>query len=417
MRLVKLMLAMSFLAVVMASSVLAGNEGRIYGRITTVDGDTFEGLIRWDKNEGSWVDVLDGNKRLDDSLFDDFDSDRRKKYSDRGKKVTIFGMTISRESGGIFISSNSAQSGIRFGHIQKMEAIGKDKVLLTLKSGEKVELSGGSTDIGTSVREIIIEDESKGEIEFVWEDIDAVELMPAKSSKRSGFGDRLYGTLTTRRGEQFTGWVCWDMDEIFAGDILDGSEKNRKRKIEFGKIKAIERYSSSGAMVTLKSGEEVLLRGTNDVNDGNRGIVVSDPGFGQAVVGWNEFERLEFGSPAREVVYDAFDGGRKLRGTVYTEDGSSYTGDIIWDADEAYTWEILDGEYHGVEYDIEFGLIRSIEKKSYRSSLVTVVDGREFRLRGSNDVDEDNKGIFVWAHNGDRVEIDWEDFNRVEFRK
>ncbi|MEM9664363.1 MAG: hypothetical protein AAF970_05475, partial [Bacteroidota bacterium] len=39
-------------------------DDRIYGTITTRDGSTFEGLIRWDTNEASWVDVLDGDKMM-----------------------------------------------------------------------------------------------------------------------------------------------------------------------------------------------------------------------------------------------------------------------------------------------------------------------------------------------------------------
>ena len=43
----------------------ADESGRIHGKIFTVDGDTYEGLIRWDKNEASWVDILDGTKELE----------------------------------------------------------------------------------------------------------------------------------------------------------------------------------------------------------------------------------------------------------------------------------------------------------------------------------------------------------------
>jgi hypothetical protein len=412
-----LAVATGLLVLLAATGATADNEGRIYGKIITVDGDTFEGLIRWDKNEANWVDVLNGNKELDESVYDEFSSERRRKYSDRGAKVEFFGLTISRDDGSVFNFSNSAESGMRFGHIKRLEVIGDDEALIILKSGEEVELSGGSTDIGTGIREIVIEDPDEGEIEFVWDDIEAIEFRSSRTDMQSNFGERLYGTLTTRRGETFTGYVCWDMDEIFTEDILDGSERNRSRKIDFGKISAIERYSSNGAMVTLANGDELLLRETNDVDDGNRGIVIGDPGFGQVTVDWDEFERLEFTRPSREVRYDDFDGGHKIYGTIYTEDGESYTGEIIWDADERYTWEILDGEYHDVEFDVEFGLIRMIEKKSYRSSLVTVLDGREFRLRGSNDVDEDNKGIFVKTDAGDRIEVDWDDFDRVEFRR
>ena len=61
------------------------------------------------------------------------------------------------------------------------------------------------------------------------------------------------------------------------------------------------------------------------------------------------------------------------------------------------------------------GLIESIEKKSRRTALVTVKDGRTFRLRGSNDVDQDNKGIFITLANGDVEVVEWEEFDRVEF--
>ncbi len=290
-------------------------------------------------------------------------------------------------------------------------------VLLTTKSGLEIELEHGSTDIGEDIREIIIEDSKEGEIELVWDDIETVTLMSPNKELESNFGDRLYGTMTTRRGETFTGFVCWDIDELFAEDILDGSEKHRKRKIPFGKIASIERYSSSGATVKLRDGDEMLLRESNDIDDGNRGIIISDLGFGQVRVNWDEFEKLEFTTAPKPVKYSDFDGGRRLYGTVYTDDGEKFTGEIRWDNDEEYTWEILDGDYHDIEFDIEFGYIKEIAKRSYRSSDVTVLDGRSFRLRGSNDVDEDNKGVYVTLDNGEEVEVDWEDFEKVEFSK
>jgi hypothetical protein len=62
-------------------------------------------------------------------------------------------------------------------------------------------------------------------------------------------------------------------------------------------------------------------------------------------------------------------------------------------------------------------LVKSIEKASRRTSIITVLDGRTFRLRGSNDVDEDNKGIFILLANGDVEEVGWDDFEKVEFTK
>ena len=411
MQYVKLIGVVATAVILFALSALADSSGRIYGKITTVDGEVLQGLIRWDKNEGNWVDIFNGNKELRTKHGDKRD---RKKYRDQERSIELFGITIAR-TGSSWSWSGSAQSGMRFGHLRSLEVIDDDAALLTLKSGEEVELEGGSTDVGDGVREIIIEDKAEGEIELEWEDIERIDFMETDPDLVSNLGQRLYGTVTVRRGDQYTGFVCWDMDELFSRDILDGNQKGRRRKVKFAKIKSIERYSSSAATVTLVNGDELLLRGTNDVDDSNNGIAVSDPGLGQVVVGWDEFDRLDFTDIPQTVPYREFDGGRPLEGTVFTEDGDSYQGRICWDNDEEFTWEILDGNYHDVEFDIEFGLIKEIKKKSYRSSIVTVWDGRSFRLRGSNDVDEDNKGIFITTADGNETEVDWEDFDRVEF--
>ncbi len=405
--------AATILILAFALSVLAADNGdRICGRLTTIDGEVFEGLIRWDRNEVCWVDVLDGTKDLDDRW-----GQRDTRRERRKTKIEIFGITIGDRSSVNWNWSNSAQSGVRFGHIRTLEAIDDQEVLLELKSGQTVRLSRGSTDIGKDIREIIIEDRAKGQVELIWDDIRQIEFMQADNDRRSTFGERLYGTLVTRRGDEFTGWVCWDMDEVFTNDILDGEEKRRKRKIKFGKIAAIERYSSNGATVYLDNGDAVLLRGTNDVDDGNRGIIISDPGFGQIRIDWDEFGRLDFKPAPRAPRYDDFDGGRPLYGTVHTEDGDEYRGFIGWDDDEAHTWEMLDGDYRDIDFSIEFGLIKEIRKRSYRSAVVTVTDGREFRLRGSNDVNSDNKGIFVELDDGDIIQVDWDEFERAEFTR
>jgi hypothetical protein len=284
-----------------------------------------------------------------------------------------------------------------------------------MKSGEEIEFYNGSTDIGTSIREIVIEDIDEGEIEFSWDDIELIEFTETDFSGSSSFGERLYGTLTTRRGDEFTGFVCWDIDELFENDILDGDQKRRSRKIRFGKLASIARYSSSGAEIVLKNGDEMILRGSNDVDDDNRGIIICDPAFGQVRVEWDEFDILEFSEAPRAVKYSSFDGGRKMKGTVYTEDGDEFSGLICWDDDEEYTWELLNGNYRDSQYKIEFGLIKEIEKNSRRSCDVTVSDGRVFELRGSNDVDSDNKGIIITDRDGEEVYVNWEDFERVKF--
>ena len=408
----KFLLFLGIFLIFSVAVIAADNSGRIYGKITTVDGDVFEGLIRWDKNEAAWVDMLDGTKDIPKK---NMKRSSKKRYKDNDGSIELFGIKIGG-SGSNIIFGNSAQSGVRFGHVKSFEVLDDNELLIILKSGREVEFQNGSTDIGTDIREIIIEDKDEGEIELAWEDLETVEFSAAKTDKPSALGERLYGTLVTRRGDEHTGFVCWDIDEVLTSDILDGNDKKRKRKIKFGTIESIERYSSNGAVVKLKSGDEVLLRESNDVDDSNRGIIISDPELGQVTVSWDEFDKLVFKEAKNVARYDDFDGGKPLEGTVYTEDDEQFKGTIRWDNDEEYTWEMLNGDYHDVEYEIEFSKIKEIAKKSYRSSNVTLRDGRTFRLRGSNDVDEDNKGIFITLSDGEEIEVEWDEFSKVIFK-
>lgn len=386
-------------------SVSSQDRGRIYGVITTVDGDQLEGFIRWDKNEGCWDNVLDGSK--DRPRIKDRSS--RRKYRDRRRSRSLFDRI------GIFTGLRStAQSGLAFGHIKTLEPIGANAVLLILKSGQEIELKGGSTDIGKDIREIVIEDKAEGEIELEWDDIESIEFSQAPAGETSLFGPRLFGTLTTRRGEEFTGYIGWDYDETFGSDILDGYSRGRKKKIRFKQIQSIERRGSGAARVTTKDGKEIRMEDSNDVDSRNNGIVISDLGLGRIIVAWDEFDIVEFSAAPDNVSYATFDGGKKLHGTVTTDDGESFTGDIIWDADEQHTWEILDGEYRDIQYDIFFANIKSIEN-GRRGATVTLKDGREFVLRDSNDVDDGNKGIFIRSTDGSIDEVEWDYFEKVVF--
>ena len=362
-------------------------DGRIYGRVIMEDGDIFEGVIRWDRNEASWVDVLHGSK-----VF------TRGNASGNRKRIEVFGVKVYEEEAGH--SSSTRTSGIRFGHIQTLEPLGSNKALLTLQSGEEVVFTNGSTDIGNDIREIVIEDADRGEIEVRWRDIERIEFMQAPSSAFSEYGERLHGTLITRDGYEFTGFICWDIDEVLTKDILDGDDKERRRKIRFGTIDRIAHNSSRSAFVVLKNGDEFVLDGTNDVNSQNSGILVLDNALGQVEINWDDFEKVIFSPPAYVPRYIDFDYSSPLYGAVYTRDGELFEGEIRWDDDEASTWELLNGSMHDIDFEIEFGKIRSIERLSSQGAEVELFDGRSFDLRDSNDIDEDNDGIFVVDNDG-----------------
>jgi hypothetical protein len=491
-------------------------SNRLYGTVVTVRGREYEGYIRWDKNEGSWADLLDANKtgaaeygrqvrvrrapraratvvrierdrarierevaraerevaraerdraRVERELERDSDqiADRAEELAERIRSGFTFqfgsdedGRVEVRDDDGFFVVSTSgegvavvnaamavaprvvvstvrglsprvysqnvaffggsSQSGIRFGHVRSIRALDSHSALFTLKSGQQVELSGNASDLGSGVRAIIVEQSNGRQVELNWSDLDVVNFYPAPETARPQ-NFRMYGTMMTRSGVEFTGYVTWDVDEIYSDDILDGEERGHEQEIPFGDIERIERYSSRSAFVTLKNGEEMVLDGSNDVNSSNSGISVSDPLLGQVKVGWDEFESVRFHEAKTSTGYSSFDGGQEIYGTVVTEDGGEYSGTLIWDQDEAHTWEMLNGSQDGVEFHIEFSKIASIAPMGAHDSVVTLKDGRTFEIGGSNDVDSGNRGISVQGDGNDARLISWDEVREVRFQE
>lgn len=350
------------------------SAGRLHGTVHVRGGEPVTGYIRWDRNEGSWADLLDASK--------------------------------PRPRG------SASQSGIRFGHIQRLNVISGDAAMLTLRSGERVELRAGATDLGDGLRALVVETPNRGRVEMGWRDIEEIDF--AEAAGTAPAEGRLYGTLTTRGGDEFTGYVTWDVDEIYTTDILDGDdERGVRQRIPFGAIASIERESRRSARVTLGDGSVMVLDGTNDVDSSISGISVSDPALGQVDVEWEGFRSVRFHDAEADAVLAEFDGGARLTGTVVTRSGDELSGEIVWDADETNTWEMLDGESGDATFKVEFGRIARIAK-SFWGAEVTLLDGRSFELEGSNDVDDGNRGILVRTATGAH-EIDWDDFVEVRF--
>lgn len=356
------------------SAPLSGID-RLYGTVTTVHGATATGYLRWDKNEGSWSDLLDATK--------------------------------PRARGG------STISGIRFGHIDRLEVLGGDAALLTLRSGEEVELRGNATDLGSGLRALVIETPDRGTAQLGWHDLASVDFKPAPDTPPAQ--SRMHGTVTTRSGQQFTGYVTWDVDEIYSTDVLDGDTDGTRMEIPFGQIASIERYASWGARVSLVDGASYVLEGTQDVDASIGGIEVSDPTLGSVKLEWEGFDNVRFHEPESDVAIANFDGGDRIRGTVLTENGASYTGEIIWDADEEFTWEMIQGDFEDVEFFVEFSQVDRIQKYD-DGALLTLRDGRALELYDSNDVDHGNRGIIIRT-DGREYEVHWRDFAEASFTR
>ncbi len=67
--------------------------------------------------------------------------------------------------------------------------------------------------------------------------------------------------------------------------------------------------------------------------------------------------------------------------------------------------------------DVELDQIETIERRSSNAAEVKLRNGSSFRLEDSNDVNDENRGIFITTKDGKEIELDWYDFDKVVFRQ
>jgi hypothetical protein len=265
------------------------------------------------------------------------------------------------------------------------------------------------------------------------------------AAKEDGQG-LIYGKVVTESGREYTGFLRWGDQEASWSDLFHSAKKNRpflddldkdtRRKLRrrheisffkkwvievdddgefsrmfiarFGDIARIEPHGSGEATVFMKNGSEYEVEGAAD--DVTSKIHVTDASMGKIELHWDRIDEIQFMPAPR----DADPGVWRLYGTVETENGD-FEGFIQWDKQECLNIDKLDGDTRDGDVSIEMGRIATIEKKGRRSSLVTLKDGREFDLHGSNDVNHENRGIMVEDERFGRVTIDWDPFERITF--
>lgn len=401
-----------------AASSMGQDSDRLYGRVATSDGESFEGYLRWDVNESHWTDVLDGLKEIPiewereaESLDPDFYAEQK-----RNRSLVAFGVRVTWDVDDD-LAPRMSSSGIRFVHVRTLEPIDARSIRVTLTSGDEITLHASSTDIGGGMRGVVVEVPGADTVEVRWRDLERVEFTEAPTAAAPPAAKRLYGTVETWSEVSLTGFVSWDRDEILVSDMLDGRDGGVEHEIPFAEIRRVEWESDRSARVFLRSGVELELRGTNDVNRGNRGIEVSDPGFGRAIVRWEEFKSVDFHVPSEHPVRPSFDAGSPLWGAVSAIDGRVIEGEIRWGNDEVRLWEFITGSYRGIAFNIEFGAIASIHRVGDDRAAVVLRDGRRFELKDTPDVDAWDRGVFVKPDGRPRRLVRWQDLDRVVFSR
>jgi hypothetical protein len=386
------------------------HQSFLYGRITAVDGATYEGRLRWGKGgnqEAFWGDYFNGSKD-ENPWAAHAPVERLPKES---YPIEILGFEILHRERPINLVRLFMA---RFGDIARIEARGGD-VRVTLRSGTVFNLDRlEASDFDDGVR---VWDGRRGVVDLDSLRIRAIELLPP--ARPGDAPDRLHGTVHTRQGD-FTGFVQWDREECVGSDELDGHTAGGKLGLRFDTIRSIARRSRDSSLVTLLDGRKVVLSDAPEVGHGNRAIYVDDRRYGRVLVSWDAFERVDFNPGGSGPAYGDFPPGHPLTGSVTTRAGRRLAGRLVYDLDESETTETLDAPSQGVDYTIPFGLIASIvppgrEEGGAQLSRVILHNGEELQLERTGDLGEGNAGLLVFVDGRQRPEyVPWTDVEQVD---
>lgn len=381
----------------------AENQGYLYGTVETTSGQKYTGFLRWDDEEAFWDDLYNASK--DNRPYAE-KLDRQGKSGGK-KRIEFFGLpiTVDRDF------DSSRQFMVRFGELEEIRPGKGDRLTLLFKGGKSLELEEGSNDQSD---DIVVLDAALGKIEVDSDRVARIRFAAAPAGATPPAA-RLWGKVKTRSGD-FEGFIQWDSQEALATDKLDGEGPDGKLALDMGRLRSIARLSRKSAEVELFDGRKIELSGTNDVDDSIRGIVVETEKVGRIEIPWKEFVRVDFATgKGSGRGYADYGAPRALSGKVTLRDGRVESGRLVFDLDEELSAEMLNGDRDGIEYNIPFALIRSIEPEGDAASKVVLATGVELLLEDSADVDEDNAGVMILSAGGRETYVSWNEVRRIDF--
>ena len=396
----------------------ATDDGFLYGRVTAVDGTTYEGRLRWGAaQEAFWSDSFNGFKH--ENPWVAFVPPERR--LEERRPFEIFGIRIGNGE-----RPNARQFMVRFGDLRRLE-VGRSDVRVTLKSGTEWNLdrfSANELDDGVRMwdRERgVVDLTAEVQTELFGRDRDrrirTIEFLPTPPLGAAPY--RLHGTVRTRQGD-FTGFVGWDRDDCVGADELEGRTAGVDVGLRFDTIRSIARESRDSARVTLLDGREIVLAGGPEVSSDNRGIYVDDARYGRVRIRWDTFERFDLTAGGSGLGYADIPPGRPLTGSVTTRDGRRLAGRVVFDLDESETTDTLDADSQGIQYSIPFERIAAVEPLPLAAGgahrvKVVLHDGEELRLEGSDDAGRREGSVLVFTGPGESAEyVPWEEVRRID---
>ncbi|WP_316810000.1 hypothetical protein [Pedobacter heparinus] len=400
-----------FLLIFIAAEARAQHEGFIYGEIKLKNKQIYTGQIRWSGGQMLWTDILLVAKQVNPNLryLSEY---QLKNLSKDGVEPVIDWkfMNLWKDK----YPERKSEILSRFGDIALIHVTGLKEAQLYYKSGAKIRVTVDEQESRHLGKDIVVyNNELVNTIK--WSAISTIRFFAGPSRLNHLKGNPLYGTVMTTKGA-FSGFIQWDKMKYLDNQYLEGMLNGEKRmQYVFADIAAMERFNK-GATVSLKSGKEVYLTDDRDVSAANGGIVVMHPQWGRVIVSWKAFRSLQLERVPDNIGYDAYASPKKIYATVSTRDKKIYKGNCVFDMDEEWNCDLMEGNKDGMYYQLPFKYISKMSPMGQSYSNVTLNDGRELILGHHNDVTAKNWGILVWQANSENKYIPWNMITEISFK-
>ncbi len=399
-------------AILLLGSTLPTADSRaaasVYGEITLRNGTTMNGALRWGEQESLWFHHFNGDRATPfdlESLPEEINSTLSDKLP--GRQFQLGGHTVELRK---FMGRQPLTPqpfAVEFGAIDRLEVNGQ-RVTIVLRDGATIDADGGSNDIGADIE---VMDSNGGTTEIDWDDIEQVQFRQAPA-EHPLFLPPLYAHVRTINDQRLSGTILWDVDEAYPNEILDAEEDGREIEIPFSEITALARDGDS-TRVTTRNGQTQLLTGTNDVNNGNRGLMVTSE-QGEIVMAWRLFDSLSLVELPIAQLPDrsAWANIGLLRGEVVDSDGNRQSGKLVLDLHQHHQAEHIEGDSNDMEWAIGLRHVASIspDAEAPHRLLVTTVDGKRVQMASTQQLPRHSLGWLV----GDAPRLlPWEDFTQA----
>jgi hypothetical protein len=139
--------------------------------------------------------------------------------------------------------------------------------------------------------------------------------------------------------------------------------------------------------------------------------------IGQVEIPWAVFSSVCFKTDERSSgqPYSSYIYPERLHGIVKDLNGNEYNGLIIYDRDEKWDFEQLEGMYNDMKYIIPFRNIKTIVPKNSDYTYVILKNDKKLVLGKLQDVSSKNEGIIIILSDSKPKYIDWGDVDEIIF--